>query len=360
MQSQYEAQDKSLSATVTDARLYLRSFNSQRIPALDFTKGALVLLMVLYHWINYFVGPQWGYYQYLRFLTPLFIFISGFMISHVYLSKYAVSDVRLSKRLFERGAKLLTVFIILNLTRIMVVPALGTGTVAKNLPDRWSLFAIFVSGNLPISSTKLVSFSILVPISYLLCISGALMYPMRYFKYTFHSVCIFLFLSVLTLGLLGMRSFNLEYVDIGMMGIVIGFRRIETIKSLVRHPFAIAFGYLCYLIAITIWNVPFPLLVVGVALSVMAIYFAGEKSDETGAVSRRVLVLGKYSLLGYISQIGILQVLSAGFHRLSLGASTYPISFAAAFALTIASVELVDYARARSTSVDRLYKVVFA
>jgi uncharacterized membrane protein len=25
-----------------------------RIPALDFTKGALVLIMVLYHWINHF------------------------------------------------------------------------------------------------------------------------------------------------------------------------------------------------------------------------------------------------------------------------------------------------------------------
>ncbi len=64
---------------------------SRRIPALDFTKGALVLLMVLYHWINYFVGPEVTYYyKYLRFLTPSFIFIAGFMISNVYLSKYAL------------------------------------------------------------------------------------------------------------------------------------------------------------------------------------------------------------------------------------------------------------------------------
>src|ERR1700740_404806 len=62
--------------------------NKQRIPALDFTKGTLALFMVLYHWINYFVGVEWGYYRYLRFLSPSFIFISGFMISNVYLSKY--------------------------------------------------------------------------------------------------------------------------------------------------------------------------------------------------------------------------------------------------------------------------------
>src|ERR1700751_836902 len=91
--------------------------NSTRIPALDFTKGALVLIMVLYHWINYFIGPQWGYYQYLRFLTPSFIFITGFMISNVYLSKYDATDRRLSTRLFTRGFKLLVLFLFLNLAR---------------------------------------------------------------------------------------------------------------------------------------------------------------------------------------------------------------------------------------------------
>jgi hypothetical protein len=36
------------------------------------------------------------------------------------------------------------------------------------------------------------------------------------------------------------------------------------------------------------------------------------------------------------------------------------ISFCAAFALTIISVEVVDRARSRVTSMDRLYKAVFA
>ena len=101
------------------------SAKSARIPALDFTKGALVLIMVLYHWINYFIGNQWGYYRYLRFLTPSFIFIAGFMISNVYLSKYAAADPRLSKRLLIRGIKLMAVFLVLNLFRILVIPAVG-------------------------------------------------------------------------------------------------------------------------------------------------------------------------------------------------------------------------------------------
>src|ERR1051325_736043 len=69
-----------------------------RDAAIDFTKGTLVLFMVLYHWLNYFVGPQGHYYNYLRFLTPSFIFISGFMISRIQLSRYGFDAWHLSKR----------------------------------------------------------------------------------------------------------------------------------------------------------------------------------------------------------------------------------------------------------------------
>src|SRR5580700_8958003 len=133
-----------------------RSSKSQRIPALDFTKGALVLIMVLYHWINYFIGPQWAYYEYLHFLTPSFIFITGFMISNIYLSKYGVTDPRLSKRLFSRGLKLIATFLILNIARTFVVPLLGTGVLIQNPLDAKNIFTVFVSGNLPAAGAKLV------------------------------------------------------------------------------------------------------------------------------------------------------------------------------------------------------------
>ena len=125
MPSETELQADQLSVPRVDIPVTAGSSKSQRIPALDFTKGALVLIMVLYHWINYFIGNEWGYYQYLRFLTPSFIFITGFMISNVYLSKYAVADSRLPKRLFTRGLKLLAIFVVLNLSRILIGPLWG-------------------------------------------------------------------------------------------------------------------------------------------------------------------------------------------------------------------------------------------
>ena len=332
----------------------------QRILALDFTKGALVLMMVFYHWVNYFIGPQWEYYRYLRFLTSSFIFITGFMISNVYLSKYDAADPRLSKRLFTRGLKLMAIFLVLNVARTFVVPVLSTGVLVGNALDLRNIFTVYVSGNLPAVGGKLVAFNILVPISYLLMFSGALMFPHRFNRYTFHSVCLLLLLSILIVKMIGAQSPNLELITIGMLGVLAGLIPIAAINDLVRHPYALAFAYLCYTVAITIWDVPFSLLIVGVPLSLMVIYLVGISGSQSGTTRREVILLGKYSLFGYISQIAILQILSAGFRHFNLGVAVLGISFIAAFALTILSVEIADRARARTASIDRLYKAVFA
>jgi peptidoglycan/LPS O-acetylase OafA/YrhL len=333
---------------------------AQRIAALDFTKGTLVLIMVFYHWINYFIGSQWPYYFYLRFLTPSFIFITGFMISHVYLAKYDAADPRLPRRLFVRGLKLMAIFILLNVARVFIVPVLHTGALVENPLDVRNIFTVFVSGNFSVVSGKLVSFSILVPISYLLMFSGALMFPYRFYRYTFHVVCVSLLSSILILGLIGAQSQNLEFVTIGMLGVLTGFIPIEVISKFVRHPYMLAAAYLAYAIAITIWNVPFPLLIVGVFLSLMVIYLIGSRGNESGRIRKEVILLGKYSLFGYISQIGVLQLLSAGSHRLDLGIAGLVLTFLAAFALTVAAVEMADRARARTAKIDRLYKTIFA
>jgi hypothetical protein len=339
----------------------VKSPKSQRIPALDYTKGALVLLMVLYHWINYFIGQEVTYYyKYLRFLTPSFIFIAGFMISNVYLSKYVAADPRLAKRLFTRGLKLFGIFLALNLARVLVVPFLHTDAVAQNLSEPKNLFTVFVSGNLPVSGSKLVSFSILVPISYLLMLSGLLMVPYRHFRYAFHVVCGALLLGVLILGLTGQRSYDLEFVTMGMLGVLAGFTPVDTVNRLVAHPYLLALAYATYLIVITLWDVYFPILAVGTTLTLMILYLLGTQGSESGKITGETILLGKYSLLGYISQIAILQILVAGFHRINLGIAGLILSFVAAFALTIASVEIVDRTRAKMAGVDRMYRWVFA
>jgi len=333
---------------------------TQRIPALDFSKGTLVLLMVLYHWVNYFTQLPSRYYDYLRFLTPSFIFLAGFMISHVYLSKYVAADPRLTKRLFTRGLKLIAVFIALNLARNLVVPILGTGGTVQHIPSLANLFSVFVSGDFPVLGGKLISFSILVPISYLLMLSGVLMVPYRHYRYTFHVACIVCLLFIVSLGLLGVRSYNLEFITFGLLGVFVGFMPITAITGLRKHPYGLAIAYLCYVIAITVWSVPFPLLVVGVSLTLIVIYLVGTGGNPAGDIRNEVILLGKYSLFGYISQIVILQILSVGSRRFDLGFAWLTVSFFTAFSLTIMSVEAIDRARTRFGAVERLYKAIFA
>ena len=359
MAAQIKAQDQVFESKA-DAPAAVSSPKSERNPALDFTKGALVLIMVLYHWINYFIGPQWGYYDYLRFLTPSFIFITGFMVSNIYLSKYAATDPRLPKRLFVRGIKLLAIFIALNAARFVVIPLLGTGKLVEDPLDPSNLFAAFVSGNFPVLGGKLVAFSILVPIGYLLMLSGLLMLMYRRYRYTFQFAWGFLLITILALGLAGIRSPNLELVTIGMTGLLGGLIPIATVNDFVQHPYVLIIAYGGYLVAIALWGIPFLLLLTGVILSVMIIYLVGTGASTSNPIASKVILLGKYSLFGYISQIALLQILSAIFHRVDLGSAVFVVSFVVVFLLTVASVDLLDRARARAAVIDRLYKAVFA
>ena len=338
-----------------------RVSKTNRIPAFDFTKGALVLFMVLYHWLNYFYGPEGPIYTYLRFLTPSFIFITGFLSSHVLLPKYGLANPQLPMRLFLRGLKLLGVFVVLNLLINLLLPHSSIRTMLVERSSWADLDAIFVSGNVYVDRvSKVASFTILVPISYLLILSALLLRGCKFFKYTFHVVSALLLLCVVIFGLYGIHSANLENLAIGSLGVVCGYASGAEILRVVSHPYAVVLAYCVYLGAITVWDVPFALRVVGVFLTVTLIYMVGAKSGEPGGLRGHIVVLGKYSLFGYISQIAILQVLHRVLWQAHPSAGVLGVSLIAGFALTMISVEIVDRIRPRSATVDRLYRAVFA
>jgi hypothetical protein len=315
--------------------------------------------MVLYHWLNYFYGSHDN--RYLRFLTPSFIFITGFLISNVYLSKYGITDQRLPQRLVHRGLKILAIFILLNVFIIFLVvgPSNGEAWLAELSPS--NLLAVFVTGNVVLTGIgKGIAFYILVPISYLLLLSAGLLVVAKYCKYAFHTVCACFLLSILILHLRDVESPNLELLTIGLLGVLVGHLPIAKINAFVRHPYSLVTAYLGYVVAITIWNVVYPLQIIGVGLSLMILYLLGARGHEKSKVRSRITLLGRYSLFGYIAQIAILQVLRQGFRHVDLGPAALEISFVGAFALTLLSVEAVDRVRAGSTAADRFYKLVFA
>ena len=194
-----------------------------RDTAIDFTKGALVLFMVLYHWLNYFLGPQGRYYDYLRFLTPSFIFITGFMISQIQLRRYENSGRSLSKRLFVRGLKLLIVFLVLN---VLVYATLSRVQVSYSLWGkslRSLSWAAFVAGTSRApDGQKSAVFNILVPIAYLLIVSAAVVLT-RKVRYAFYGTLSVLIAAVMFMRFLHLENMFLDLLMIGVLGVVVGF-----------------------------------------------------------------------------------------------------------------------------------------
>jgi hypothetical protein len=77
-------------------------------------------------------------------------------------------------------------------------------------------------------------------------------------------------------------------------------------------------------------------------------------------VRRRIILLGRYPLFGYIIQIALLQILRRSLHGIDLGTVPLGLTFVAAVALTVMAVIAMDRVRATSLVVDQLYKGVFA
>ena len=324
---------------------------SNRLPALDFTKGALVLIMVLYHWMNYFVEGDGSIYKYLRFLTPSFIFITGFLISHVYLSKTRSSEARIAGRLLGRGFKLLAIVAGLNLAMNAIgIHGLTSGT-SNQSPAQLAM--AYFTGTTP------VAFSVLVPIAYLLIVSAIFFFVLGRDRRVYQISSIVCLGIALALEVKGIQSGYLQIFSIGTLGIAIGYISLPKLNRVISQHATIIVAYVVYLCAITIWDVIFLLQIVGVCLSLAIIYWLGTEYSVSNPIGRTTVLLGQYSLFAYIAQIAILQVLRRSLGIGSEGLTIAGVALLAALALAIISVEVVHRARAKVSVVNSLYTAVF-
>ncbi len=325
-----------------------------RNDSLDFVKGMLVLVMVLYHWMNYFVTLDWDAYRYLRFLTPSFIFITGYLVSSVYLSKYPAGDPRLRRRLLERGGKLLLLFTALNILAGMVLGQNGLAgeLTAASLVQR--VFEVYVLG------TGGAIFEILVPIGYFLCLAPVLVLIAKQLGVSLPVAGIVIALAGAVASLAGATNVIAELLVIGMLGLGVGAVPLALLNRGLRYPLALALAYAAYVVAITRWNIIFPLQVVGVCLSLLVLYGLSVALDTQTLVYRRIVLLGQYSLFAYIAQVAALQLFRRIVEVTDLKPEHLLLLFLAALGATILAVDTVKVARSRSRSVDRMYRAVFA
>lgn len=326
-----------------------------RDSALDFTKGVLVLFMVLYHWMNYFVGIEGPFYLYLRFIPPSFIFISGFLLSNVYPKKYGLSSSKLYIRLLIRGFKILVLFTFLNVMANALFSKSYRGATPGMEYFVTNAATIYFTGN-----GKMI-FGVLLPISYLLILSTLIFWGMRATRYALSIICVALFIAVSFLDYCAASIPNLSLVAVGILGMVFGQYSPKKIADWGGNLGMLAGLYAGYLIALTAWGERYFLEVIGVCLSVLLIYEIGIRSTNCRPVGGLFVLLGKYSLFAYIAQIGLLQLLKKYLETVTIYSwGLWTLSFVLAFALTIITVWGVHQIRLMSPIVARMYRLVFA
>jgi hypothetical protein len=199
----------------------------------------------------------------------------------------------------------------------------------------------------------------LVPIAYLLILSAGLVVLIKRERYAFRYALFVLIVAVVLSHAYGMVSSYLDLLMIGVLGVVIGFAERGQMAFVLNHPYVLIVLYCCYLVVITIWGVTLPLQVASIILTTALLYIAGSRT-ELGAAWRRTVSLGKYSLLGYISQIAILQGLKKVSWLSQHGVGILLASLLLGTLLMLMTVEIADFARRRSTLADGLYRLVFA
>ena len=133
--------------------------NRARDEALDWVRGVLVVLMVIYHSLNYSPFSRLAF-EYIAFLPVSFIFIAGFFLTNSYLVRYDLKDWRLHRRLVIRGAKLLLLFSALNLGLYFI--AFGPSFL-QQFSAKFQTIYLGAAG-------RVASFPILTSIGYLMCL----------------------------------------------------------------------------------------------------------------------------------------------------------------------------------------------
>ena len=167
------------------------------------------------------------------------------------------------KDLFTRGLKLLAIFVVLNVARTFIVPVLVDWRDRTTYSTRRTFSASCVrESSRGWQQTRLLLDSGAHQL--FAGVLGGTDASVPILSVHFHIVCALLLLLILILGLLGERSLNLEFFTIGMLGVLAGFMAIAAINRFCPAPIHSWVRYLCYLTAVSVWDVPFPLLMVGV------------------------------------------------------------------------------------------------
>ena len=321
----------------------------KRNSAIDFTKGVLVILMVLYHCLNYL---DYGTipHDYMSFLPPSFLLITGIIISRIYLPRMKKNEISTSKRLAIRFLKLFFIFSFLNIIARIFFNRnqYGLSLSLESFFANW--YNIYILG-----SPKEVAFDVLLPISYTILISIILL------KLGKEKSSIILMVSVILLTLcfildkIGYLYDNFSLASFGFTGMAIGLINYTKINDLSKYW---STAILLLIIQITCTVVIFDSYFKQVILTVISValfYVVGTKINLKHTLTAQTVLLGQYSLLSYIVQILYIQFYNVVNNMLGSKKTGLIILTASVLFLTWITVFITRYLREKFKKIDGLY-----
>jgi fucose 4-O-acetylase-like acetyltransferase len=329
-------------------------FTMTRIVSIDFTKGILVLVMVIYHSLNYL---QYGTvpHNWLRFLPPSFIMITGFIVSHMYKQKYKEDFRVMSLRLGIRALKILLIFIALNVMTRLIWSANHYGVPLYFENFKTDMINIFLIGVPWISA-----FDILLPISYTLA-AAVIVTRVQSFLPSFPLIlaaAVFLFCTILENSL--ELPYNLTMLSAGFIGMAAGLLP-QGILSRFRPPWSfIMAAVILYIVLVRFIEDRYYTQMLTTVVSLTAILSVGSRVDPASVLTQQITMVGRYSLISYIAQIFFLQFIRPATIIINVQMVLPLTLITIVMFLTWVIVLITDYSKRKYRCVNVLYNIILS
>ena len=318
--------------------------------ALDIVKGVCVIVMVLYHTIGYYPDSLLSL-KYLAFVTGAFILLAGFVSTNIYLDKY---DARrdwplICQRLAVRGFKLILMTVVLNLVIVRLLPHAD----GKHRLDALSTVRNLILG----TDYHSVSFDLLLLIGYSLLLTTALFAVGKgrtALMLPFAVACVIY--AAVSNYFHWTADYYVRLLAIGQVGAALGLVKRSTVMNLGAKLEWVMVLYFAQILALVLFPSNSLLYAANVLCTVAAIYAVASKCDANGWLCRKLVLLGKYSLLAYLFQITFLQILR---HFVQFTDEGVVVAFALACVATLVCVEVTEKLRRGPRWIEGTYRVVF-
>jgi hypothetical protein len=248
-----------------------------------------------------------------------------------------------------RGAKLILLFTALNVG--LYVIALGPAALEQFAENFRSIYLA--------AGGRVASFSILTSIGYLLILAPLLLVIGSLNRWMLPALALVLFIFCSVVEWRGSVSYHLALISAGIVGTAFGLLPLERVTGFARKWFIVVPLYCLYRTGSYFIGEPYAMQLTGVVTGLLVLYSLALTLSLKSQIYRQFVLLGRYSLLGYIIQLGIIQVVVRVFGPFETPLAVLilaVVTLAGTWAVTL----LIHWLRPKARFVDLTYKAAFA